>query len=107
MWSLGINHPTCFLAHCEQARRAQSDVTKNSVCGDLSNAIIENVFIVQEVICEVIHASLCALREGSLDRWLLHAVVLKRILMNAHFEASHASSLARLELAAEVVKLPL
>ena len=80
-------------------------MTKKCFCGDLSNAIIENVFIVQEVICEVIHASLCALREGSLDRWLLHVVVLKRILMNAHFEASHASSLARLELAAEVVDL--
>ena len=65
------------------------------------------MLMIQDVICKMIHARLSAFREGSLDRWLLHVVVLKRILMNAHFEASHASSLARLELAAEVVKLPL
>ena len=53
----------------------------------------------------MIHARLDALIESSLDRWLLHVVVLKRVLMNAHFEASHASCLARLELAAEVVDL--
>ena len=107
MWSLGIDEPACFLADCKQASRAQCQIGKESGGGDLVIALIQDMLIIQDVICKMIHARLDALTEGSFDRWLLHVVVLKRILMNAHFEASHASCLARLELAAEVVKLPL
>ena len=107
VWSLGIDEPACFLANCEQASRAQCQIGKESGGGDLAIGIIQDMLIIQDMICKMIHARLDALTEGSLDRWLLHVVVLKCILMNAHFEASHASSLARLELAAEVVDLVL
>ena len=105
VWSLGVDEPACFLADCEQASRAQCQIGEESGGGDLAIGIIQDMLMVQDVICKMIHARLDALTEDSLDRWLLHVVVLKCILMNAHFEASHASSLARLELAAEVVDL--
>ena len=68
VWSLGINEPACFLADCEQACRAQCQIGKESGGGDLAIAIIQDMLIVQDVICKMIHARLDALTEGSLDR---------------------------------------
>ena len=71
VWSLGIDEPACFLADCKQASRAQCQIGKESGGGDLAIAIIQDMLIIQDVICKMIHARLDALTEGSLERRLL------------------------------------
>ena len=68
VWSLGVDEPACFLADCEQASRAQCEIGKESRGGDLAIAIIQDMLIIQDVICKMMHARLGALTEGPLDR---------------------------------------
>ena len=59
--SLGVDEPAGFLADCKQASRAQCDVAEKAVDRNPFAAIIENPIIVEDVICEVVHASSDAL----------------------------------------------